>query len=75
MERDSSANTINPSGYDAILKILDTTKSEWAITYWTMVLIKLAEYGSISDAMLDHIDKTTDQEQLSSGKVISHFKW
>lgn len=44
MEQNSSANTTNRSGSEAILKILDTTKSEWAIIYWTMVLIKLAKY-------------------------------
>lgn len=75
MEQNSSANTTKGSGSEAIFKILETTKSEWAITYWTMVLIQLAEYGSISDSMLNHIDEITDQEQLSGGKIISHFKW
>ena len=44
MEQVSSANTTKVSGSEAIFKILETTKSEWAITYWTMVLIKLAKY-------------------------------
>ena len=41
MEQNSLENTTKDSGRDAVIKILVSTKSTWALNYWFGVLSKL----------------------------------
>ena len=33
------------------------------------------EYGPLRDEVFEFIDRHTDQEKLSGGKVVHHFEW